>query len=289
MSYRDDRRALRVRNEQLERELEDARLELAQLKEAPAPTAEDGREAEPAAPQSRGGATVGPILLGLIGLSLILLVRAPVAVVAGTLLLTAAGLSLVVRRLLLIPRPDEALVLTGRKYQQADGAAVGYRVARGRVLRLPVVESAQSIHLGVMPVPVQVEGATCADGVPLDITATAQVKVGSDALLLRRAVERFLAVPPASIATAAAQTLEGALRQTAAKLKLDQIDRDRLQLNELIAHDAGRDLEQRGLELIGFWLLEVDDDDGPLTARRREQAAAELRRVNLAAHDARRS
>jgi flotillin len=291
MTYRDDRRALRLRNVQLERELEDARREVELLKGnglGDEPVGDTPETPEPPRPPAtQGSSTMGAVALILLGLGLVLLLRAPVPAVAGTVLVMLGVLSLAVGKLLHIARPNEALVVSGRKRTLPDGSTVGYRIARGRVFRSPFIESAKAIDLSVMRVPVQVKSAHCRGGAAVNVAATAQVKVSSEPMILANGIERFLDQPRESVALAASQTLEGALRETLSTVGLDDVDQRRVKLNEQVSDTVHQDFERLGLELVGLWVIEVDDDDGELTTTRRQSAATELRRVEILSHEAR--
>ena len=71
-------------------------------------------------------------------------------------------------------RPDQILVIAGRRQRRRDGQETGYRVIQGgRALALPVLEQRSWMDVRTRPVAVHVEEAYAAGGTPIDVEAIA--------------------------------------------------------------------------------------------------------------------
>ncbi len=80
-----------------------------------------------------------------------------------------------------IRKPNEILVLSGRKHKTNNGKTVGYRViSGGSTICVPFLEQVKRMDLTTMPVPVEVTNAYSKGGTPLNIQAVANVKISSD-------------------------------------------------------------------------------------------------------------
>ncbi|NJL03301.1 MAG: flotillin family protein, partial [Spirulinaceae cyanobacterium SM2_1_0] len=80
-----------------------------------------------------------------------------------------------------ICKPNEVLILSGRKHRTKDGSGSSYRVIfGGRTICIPILEQVKIMDLTSMPVPVEVSNAYSQGGVPLNIQAIANVKISNN-------------------------------------------------------------------------------------------------------------
>jgi hypothetical protein len=130
MSYRDDREALRQRNEQLERELAATRAQLARQRD------QDLQQAEDRTPPR---AAVVTLAIGAVLVVALLAERLGGPVVLPLLAFPLALVVVLVRQLVVAPPHTAVLLFRARR---------GRRV-RGRALRLPLIEREQRFDLSV--------------------------------------------------------------------------------------------------------------------------------------------
>ncbi|MBE9125760.1 MULTISPECIES: flotillin family protein [unclassified Coleofasciculus] len=186
-----------------------------------------------------------------------------------------------------ICKPNEVLILSGRKQRTKEGQQVGYRVVfGGRAIRIPIVETIKRMDLTVMPVPVEVRNAYSKGGTPLNIQAIANVKVSSDPAVVGNAIERFLDRDRSELTRVARETLEGNLRGVVATLTPEQLNEDRLRFAERIAQDVSRDLSKLGLQLDTLKIQSVSDDVDYLSSIGRRQIALIVRDAEIAESNA---
>jgi flotillin len=89
------------------------------------------------------------------------------------------------------------------------GRKVGYRIIKGgRALRIPLLETVDSMDLTNMPIEVAVQGAYSKGGIPVNVHGIANVKIAGEQPVLDNAIERFLGVDRARIMAIAKDTLE---------------------------------------------------------------------------------
>ena len=81
------------------------------------------------------------------------------ALCTGTGLAVGAMLLIaVLKQFLMIGRPNELLVFSGRQRQLADGSSIGYRevTGGGRAFRIPVLEKVDRMELSTLPVDIRI-------------------------------------------------------------------------------------------------------------------------------------
>jgi flotillin len=190
-------------------------------------------------------------------------------------------------RFLYICRPNEILIFAGRKHRLSDGATVGYKVLHGgRGFRVPLLETVSRMDMRLFPVEVGVQGAYSKGGIPLNVHAIANVKIASDPVLVRNAVERFLGMGLAQIAIVARQTLEGVLREVLSQLTPEEVNEDRLKFAQSLVDNAKDDFDKLGLELDVLKVQHVSDDQSYLSNLGRARIAGMIRDAQNAENQA---
>ena len=188
---------------------------------------------------------------------------------------------------LCVCKPNEVLVISGRKWKTQDGQEVGYRVlSGGRAIRIPIVEKIRRMDVTTMPVPVEVKNAYSKGGTPLNIQAIANVKLSSNPAIIGNAIERFLKSDRKEILRVARETLEGNLRGVVATLTPEQVNEDRLQFAESITSDVSRDLMKLGLQIDTLKIQSVSDNVDYLSSIGRKRIAMIVRDAEIAESNA---
>jgi flotillin len=188
---------------------------------------------------------------------------------------------------LVICRPNEVLVISGRSHRLPDGSTVGYKVLHGgRGLRIPILEEVNRMDMRLIPVQVEVENAYSKGGIPLQVHAIANVKVSGDPNLIRNAIERVLTMTPSQIGMIAQQTLEGVLREVVAELTPEEVNEDRLKFADTLMKHAKDDFDKLGIELDVLKVQSVSDEGGYLNNLGRARIARMIRDAQNAENSA---
>jgi flotillin len=188
---------------------------------------------------------------------------------------------------LVICKPNEVLVISGRSHRLPDGSTVGYKVLHGgRGLRIPILEEVNRMDMRLIPVQVEVENAYSKGGIPLQVHAIANVKVSGDPNLIRNAIERVLTMSPGQIGAIAQQTLEGVLREVAAELTPEELNEDRLKFADTLMKHAKDDFDKLGIELDVLKVQSVSDEGGYLNNLGRARIARMIRDAQNAENSA---
>ncbi len=202
--------------------------------------------------------------------------------VMGTVVLVACGvvaffavLGIFVRNYLKA-EPNEALILTGRRYRariidpQGNERWVvrGWRaIVGGAALRIPVIEKISRISLELMNLSdVRVEKAYSKEGVPVTIDAVANVKISSEEELLSRAVERFLGASQEEISKIIKETLEGQLRDIIGVLTVEELYQKRDMFVQKVLDQSGEELSKIGVIIDIINIQDIRDERGYLEA-----------------------
>jgi len=199
-------------------------------------------------------------------------------VMALLVVLGFAAIMWILTRFVYVCRPNEILIFAGRKHTLKDGSQVGYRILHGgRAVRVPILETVARMDMRLIPVEVHVQGAYSSGGIPLNVHAIANVKLSSDPVLVRNAVERFLGTGMEQISLVAQQTLEGVLREVLAQLTPEEVNEDRLKFAETLIKNAKDDFDTLGLELDVLKVQHVSDDQQYLVNLGRARIAEMIR------------
>jgi flotillin len=172
--------------------------------------------------------------------------------------------------------PNEALILTGRRYKvpvtgpdgQTRIVSRGWRaVVGGATLKIPVIEKVSRMSLELMNLPeVKVTAAYSREGVPVSIEAVANVKISSESEMLARAVERFLSAPRQQIMQVIRETLEGQLRDIIGVLSVEELYQKREMFVEKVLDQSGDELAKIGVIMDIINIQDIRDDRGYLEA-----------------------
>ena len=197
---------------------------------------------------------------------------------AGGAVAFLAFLFLAFSKFLCICKPNEILILSGRRHRLPDGSVVGYKVLHGgRGFRIPVLEEVNRMDMRLIPVQVEVQNAYSKGGIPLTVHAIANVKLTSDLNLIRNAIERLLSMSPRQIGSIAQQTLEGVLREVVAELTPEEVNEDRLKFADTLVKHAKDDFDKLGLELDVLKVQSVTDEQNYLNNLGRARIARMIR------------
>lgn len=191
-----------------------------------------------------------------------------IAVLGLTALIVFLLLSFMVRRLLYVSAPNEALVFSGGLRRVAGAEReVGYRIIRGgRALRVPLFEQVDKIDLSNISIDVEVRGAYSKGGIPLNVHGVANVKLPGEEPLLNNAIERFLGRNERDIRLIAKETLEGNVRGVLAQLTPEEVNEDKTRFAQTLLEEAEHDMNRMGLVLDNLKIVNVTDDSGYLNS-----------------------
>jgi flotillin len=196
-----------------------------------------------------------------------------VLVVLFAAFVVAIVLSVVIKRLLYVSAPNEALILSGR-VRRVGQRELGYRVIRGgRALRMPLFELIDSVDLTNIAIDIEVKSAYSKGGIPLNVHGVANVKLPGEEPLLNNAIERFLGRTRPEIMRVAKETLEGNLRGVLAQLTPEEVNQDKVRFAEKLLEEAEHDLSRIGLVLDTLKIQNITDDVGYLNSIGRIQGA----------------
>jgi flotillin len=195
----------------------------------------------------------------------------------------------IVSSILYICRPNEVLIVSGRKSVLPNGQVRGFTPRfGGRVLKWPVIEQVQRLDLTTLDVEIQISNAYSKGGIPLNVHAVANVKISDDEQVFGNASERLLGRSRDEIRNFAKQTLEGHLRGVIAQLTPEQMNSDRIQFAQTLADEAEHDLKKLGLHLDTFNIHHVTDDANYLNSVGRQRIAMIRREAEIAESNAQR-
>ncbi len=212
------------------------------------------------------------------------------ALVGGAAVAIAIGLLVVIallRSFLFICRPNQLLVVSGRRHKLPTGDYADYTVIQaGSHWRIPILQTVARMDIRLIPIELAVTKVLSHGGIPLDVHAIANVKITSDPRYVYNAVERFLTLPPETIRLTAKQTLEGALRDVISQLTPEQVNEDRIEFANKLLETSSQVFDKLGLHLDTLKIQRVEDEAQYLVNIGRTQIANALRDAENAENQA---
>lgn len=180
--------------------------------------------------------------------------------------------------------PNQVAVISGRRSGER-----GYRVVTGGGFFLwPIFERIDYLFLNVMSFNVQVTDVPDANGVLVDVTGVANVKILSDQTNLPLAIERFLGKDMAHIQAVSKENLESNLRAIVGTMTVEQLNQDRNTLQQRVMQEAVQDLGKLGLGVDVLNIQQVTDKKGYIEALGKARTAEVVRDANIGEANAKR-
>ena len=190
-----------------------------------------------------------------------------------TALVVLGFLSFLVKKLLYVSAPNEAIIFSGRM-RRVGKEIVGYRVVRGgRALRIPFFEVVDRVDLTNIAIDLEVKGAYSKGGIPLNVHGVANIKLPGEEPLLNNAIERFLGRSHPEILKIAKETLEGNVRGVLALLTPEEVNQDKTRFAQTLLDEAEHDMNRVGLVLDTLKIQNITDDVNYLNSIGRIQGA----------------
>lgn len=163
---------------------------------------------------------------------------------------------------------DKAMVITGLKKRVLTGKG-GFIV--------PFFETSCIVSLENISMTTDVKEAPSQQGIFVDVTGTAVVKVENKIESIYKAVEQFCngnAKNTTDVIRAMVEpVLEGRLRGIVSTMTVEQINNDRYAFEKKVEEDIKRELNEMGLQLISYSILQISTQGGYLENRARPQVA----------------
>ena len=140
-------------------------------------------------------------------------------------------------------------------------------IVGGRALVFPCVQTIQRLPLNTMTLEVRTRRVYTAQGVPLTVIGTAQVKInGANEEMLAFAAEQFGGKNVSEIIDVCLATMEGHQRAIMGNMTVEEIYRDRKTFAARVFEVASTDLSTMGVMVVSYTLRDVSDDVGYLAS-----------------------
>ena len=174
--------------------------------------------------------------------------------------------------------PNEAVIVSGG----CGSATKSYKVG-GWAWNWWIISEVNRLNLNVLTLKPKCAGVETSKGVPLTVTAVAQVKVMYNALakdkkaadqMLERACENFLGKTNSEIELLLQETLEGHLRCILGQLTVEEVYKDRDEFAEQVRETASPDVGKMGIEILSFVIQDIYDEVDYLNSIGKAQTSA---------------
>lgn len=160
-------------------------------------------------------------------------------------------------------------------------------VPGGRAFVWPCVQKVQRMSLSTMTLSIESPRVYSQQGVPISVTAIAQVKIdGRNSETLRAACEHFLGKTEEEIAAVVRETLEGHQRAIIASMTVEDIYKQRKKFSKKVYEVASGDLSEMGFTVISYTTKDISDEEGYLKALGLQRTAQVKRDARIGEADA---
>jgi flotillin len=208
-------------------------------------------------------------------------------IIGIAIFLGAIGILLIIifiRTNVVLCKPNEIVIISGRQRKGMDGQKVGYRVIRGgRGFKMPLVETVSRLSLNTRTIKVNLGKVLCAGMIPVEIEGRANIKLaGRIEEGMENAIERFLGKSEDNIDKTAQQVIEGNLRGLLASYSPEEANTKRIEVMRETLIKAREELKNLGLVLDSFQILSITDEHGHLEAIGRKRNAEVIRDARVA-------
>jgi flotillin len=200
----------------------------------------------------------------------------PIVIIVGVLAIVLAFVTLA-KNYIKVP-PEKGAVVYGKKQKIQVGEGKererGFRLIRGgAAFVLPFFEKVSWLDLGLMTIPLTVQKVPSKDGVPVNVEAIANVKIGGTDDALEKAAEQFGGRTPEQIIITIRETMEGHLRAIVGQLTPEELYQDRSKFSQEVQKAATEDIAAMGFEIISFPIKDVRDSEGYIDALGKKRVA----------------
>lgn len=178
-----------------------------------------------------------------------------------------------------IAKPTEAIIVTGRSKKEGQKVVIG-----AGVLVLPFVQNAERISLTSQEIGIKIQGVPSKDGILLDVTGIAVIKIGGDVASVRAASQRFGSNLD-EIRKQTTETLSGALRNIVGTMTVKELIQDRDGFSQSAVESSRGTLNNQGLALDTFQINSINDSVDYLVNLGREEQARQKREAEIAESD----
>jgi len=175
--------------------------------------------------------------------------------------------------------PNEVLIISGRRQKtvtEPDGTSrmIGYRIRiGGGTFIKPFVETARVLPIEILTVTTKTPEVLTRQGIVVSCEGQAQVKVGSEEWMIRRAAEQFLGKGIEGMKDISRQVIEGYMRGLISSLSVEEVYQNRDGFAKKLKEEAKHDFARMGLEVISFALTDIADTQGYIEAMGKPQIA----------------
>ena len=166
--------------------------------------------------------------------------------------------------------PNEVLVISGGCCgQKGQKMTIG-----GYSWAWCIVTEVQRLSLEIMTLLPAITSCETKQGVPLNVSAVAQVKIMSDTPeFLTIACEQFLGMDVDDIKALLLDTFEGHLRAIVGSMDVEELFQDREKFADLVREHASADVSKMGIKVLSFTIKDIEDSQGYLDALGQEQTS----------------
>lgn len=188
--------------------------------------------------------------------------------------------------------PDSAMVITGAglgKNKSIDSnSEVNSRVKivkGGGAFVIPIAQQVGYIDLRTMKIDVDVPNTQTQTMVPVNVNSTAILRVGSSKQMIAVAAEKIMNLSEEDLYSQLSEMVRGQIRTIVSEMEPAELVKNKQKFSDSVLTNVVSQMAQFGLEVTGFTITKVDDDNGfyqsmyepDIAAKQRDAANAKAR------------
>lgn len=188
--------------------------------------------------------------------------------------------------------PDQAMVITGAllgKNKSVDtNSEVNSRskiVKGGGAFVIPILQQRNLIDLRTMKIDVDVPNTQTQTMVPVNVNSTAILRVGSPKKMIAVAAEKIMNLSKDDLESQLSEMVRGQIRTIVSEMEPAELVKNKQKFSDSVLENVVSQMEQFGLEVTGFTITKIDDDNNfykstyepDIAAKQRDAANAKAR------------
>jgi flotillin len=166
-------------------------------------------------------------------------------------------------------------------YGKVGGGNTAKCVHGGMAFVVPLLQDYAYLSLEPIQIEIPLKDALSMENIRVNVPSIFTVAIGTDPEIMQNAAIRLLGLSTQQVKQQAQDIIFGQLRQVIASMRIEDINRDRVQFLHSIQNSLEPELRKIGLMLINVNITDITDESGYIEAIGRKAASQAIQQANV--------
>src|SRR5260370_31847644 len=172
---------------------------------------------------------------------------------------------------------NRVLVIFGK----VGGGNTAKCIHGGAAFVVPLLQDYAYLSLEPIQIEIPLKDALSMENIRVNVASIFNVAMGTDPEIMQNAAIRLLGLSTQQVKQQAQDIIFGQLRQVIASMRIEDINRDRVQFLHSIQNSLEPELRKIGLMLINVNITDITDESGYIEAIGRKAASQAIQQANI--------